>query len=51
MWREGDALRATRADGAAVSPDELATLSKHQVRVGRPDGLQEIVASPPVEAR
>ncbi len=45
VWREGDALRATRADGAAVSPDELATLSKHQVRVGRPDGLQEIVAA------
>ncbi len=45
VWREGDALRATRADGAAVAPDELATLSKHQVRVGRPDGLQEIVAA------
>lgn len=45
VWREGDALRATRADGAAVSPDELATLTRHQVRVGRPDGLQEIVAA------
>jgi|JI10StandDraft_1071094.scaffolds.fasta_scaffold00726_18 hypothetical protein len=45
VWREGDALAATRADGAAVSPDELATLRKHQVRVGRPDGLQEIVAA------
>lgn len=45
VWRDGDALAATRADGAAVSPDELATLAKHQVRVGRPDGLQEIVAA------
>ena len=45
VWREGDALAATRADGAAVSPEELATLREHQVRVGRPDGVQEIVAA------
>lgn len=45
VWREGDAVAATRADGAAVSPEELATLRDHQVRVGRPDGLQEIIAA------
>lgn len=45
VWREGDALQATRADGAPVSPEELATLGKHQARVGRPDGLQAVVAA------
>ncbi|MBL8620389.1 MAG: hypothetical protein JNK64_03770 [Myxococcales bacterium] len=44
VWREGGALKATLADGAAVSPEEMKVLAKGQKSVGRPDVMQQIMA-------
>ena len=44
VWREAGALKATLADGSAVSPEELKVLAKGQKSVGRPDVMQQIMA-------
>ncbi len=45
VWRDGGELKATLADGGAVSPEELTMLGKHQKGVGRPDVMQAIFAA------
>lgn len=44
VWREAGALKATLADGGAVSADEMKVLAKGQKSVGRPDVMQQIMA-------
>lgn len=44
VWREASGLKATLADGGAVTPEEMKVLAKGQKSVGRPDVMQQIIA-------
>lgn len=44
VWIEGGEVKATTADGAAVSADELAELVKANRELGRPEEMDSILA-------
>jgi|GEM_PF-4430006 len=43
VWVEGGAIKATTADGAAVSPEELTELADENDDLGKPDDLDAIL--------
>jgi hypothetical protein len=45
VWREGDAVKVTREDGAAPSPEELALVEDDHENLGTPDPMDMVVAS------
>ena len=45
VWREGDQLKASYEDGSAPPADELKEVVKGNRGVGRPEPLEEIMAS------
>lgn len=44
VWVEGGAIKATTADGAAVSADELKELADKNDDLGKPDVIEELLA-------
>lgn len=45
VWREGDQIKASYEDGSAPPADELKEVVKGNRGVGRPDPLEEVMAS------
>lgn len=45
VWLEGDAIAARRADGAAVSAEELAALASAHDELGQPPVLDQLLAA------
>lgn len=43
VWSEGGAIKATTADGAAVSAEELAELADENDELGKPDTMEQIL--------
>ena len=44
VWVEGGAIKATTADGAAVSAEELAELTDKHDDLGKPDVIEDLLA-------
>lgn len=44
VWREGDELRATRADGAEASSEELLVITLDQDDLGKPPVTEQLLA-------
>ncbi|MBK9032640.1 MAG: hypothetical protein IPL61_15245 [Myxococcales bacterium] len=45
VWSEAGEIKATTADGAAVSAEELAELADENDELGKPDVMQQILAN------